>query len=458
MATYDLTVVGAGPGGYVAAIRAGQLGMKAAIVEREFIGGVCLNIGCIPSKALIRNAEVLSLVNNAGDYGIAVDGVKADYGQAVSRSRSIVDRLTKGVGSLLRRSKVDIINGTATFVGPHTLSVADQHIESRNIIVATGARPRSLPGFDIDGELVMSYREAIVSTKVPGEVVVIGGGAIGVEFAYVYNAYGAKVTIVEYEKSLLPKEDEEVTKLLTRALQKQGIAVMAGTKVVGMKRDGKTATVEVETPDGKRGLRADRVLMAVGIQPNTEGLGIEKAGGTLDRGFIKVDRELKINNDGVYAIGDVTGIMPLAHVASAQGVYVVEKLAGEQVARLDYDAMPRATYCNPQVASIGITEQEAKAKGLDVKIGKFPFVANGKALAVNDRDGLAKVIVDASTGELLGAHFIGHEVTEMLGEFSLARVMEGTSFEIGSVVNAHPTISEAIKEAVLAAEGRAVNI
>ena len=460
MALYDLAVIGAGPGGYVAAIRAAQLGMQVALVEREAVGGVCLNWGCIPSKALLRNAEVLSLVNQAERFGIEIKGkVTADYSAAVSRSRKVVERLTRGVGSLLKKNRVEVIEGSASFTGPHAITAGDRQLEARHVIVATGARPRTVPGIEVDGELVVTYREAIVQTDVPHDVVIIGGGAIGVEFACIYRAYGATVTIVEMEPSILPREDEEISKLLTRALESQGMTIYAGSKVTGINREGTGgATVELETPAGAKAVHASRVLVAVGVQGNTEGLGLDQTGVSVERGFIRVDAELQANGDGVYAIGDVTGLMPLAHVAQAQGVAVAERLAGQESYPLDYASMPSAIYCVPQVASMGMTEQGARTSGVEHKVGRFPLSANGKALALGEPDGMAKVIVAADTGELLGAHLIGHEVTEMLGELSLARVMEGTHMEVGAVVNAHPTISEAVKEAALAIEGRAIHI
>ncbi len=458
MASYDVAIIGSGPGGYVAAIRAGQLGLKTACIEREVIGGVCLNWGCIPSKALIHNAEVLTYVKHASTYGIMTGPVNADYTVALQRSRKVVDRHTRGVSSLFRKNKVEYISGEARLTGPHTIQVNGDQIEAKNIIVATGSRPRLLPGIEVDGHTVVTYREAIVEDSVPAEAVIIGGGAIGVEFAYVYNAYGAKVTVVEFEPRILPKEDEEVSAALTKVLGRQGITFLTGSKVTSVKRGKDGATVIVETPDGEVTLSADRVLVAVGISANTEGLGAEAAGVQLERGFIKVDKDLRANGDGVYAIGDVIGVMPLAHVAQNQGVYVIERIAGEETYPLDYLAMPRAVYCNPQVASIGLTEREAREQGFEIKVGKFPFSANGKASALDEPDGFAKLVVDAHTGELLGAHLLGHEVTEMLGELSLTRLLEGTDVEIGAVVNAHPTISEAIKEAALAAEGRAIHI
>ncbi len=458
MAAHDLVVIGSGPGGYVAAIRAAQLGMSVAVVEREEIGGVCLNWGCIPSKALLRNAEVLSMVQHADRFGIHVEGITADFGHAVDRSRQVVDRLVRGVEGLLKKNSVEVVRGSARLLDSRTVAVGDQRLEARNVIIATGARPKSIPGFDIDGELVVTYREAILQPSVPPKAVIIGGGPIGVEFASIYNAYGADVTIVELLPRILPNEDEDVSRLLTRALERQGIHISTEARVSGLQRNGaKGATVEVETAQGAQRFSANRVLVAVGIQGNTEELGLERAGVTVEGGYVKVDETLSANGDGVYAIGDVAGTMPLAHVAQAQGVYVAERLAGEEPTPLDYRAMPRAVYCNPQVAAIGLTEQEAKAQGLEFKVGRFPFTANGKAQALGETEGMAKVIVDAGSGELLGGHLIGHEVTELLGELSLARIMEGTNLEVGAVVNAHPTISETIKEAALAAEGRAIH-
>ena len=459
MADYDLAVIGAGPGGYVAAIRAAQLGMRVVVAEREEIGGVCLNWGCIPSKALLRNAEVLSLFHRAQDFGIQVNGITADYAHAVERSRQVVRRLTQGVQGLLKKNKVEVVQGSARLLDPHTVAVGAQRLEAKNIVLATGARPRSIPALEIDGELVVTYREAIVQRNVPPRVVIVGGGAIGAEFAYIYNAYGADVHIVEMMPHILPLEDEEISKHLARAFERQGIHLYTDAKMSGLHRSGTDgATVEVETPQGGQALQADRVLVAVGIQANTEDLGLEEAGVTLEKGYVRVDDTLQANAEGVYAIGDVIGVMALAHVAQAQGVYVAERLAGEEPAPLDYGAMPRAIYCSPQVASFGLTEQEAKTQGLEYKVGRFPLSANGKALALGEAEGLAKVVVDSTSGELLGGHLIGHEVTEMLGELSLARVMEGTSLEVGAVVNAHPTISEVVKEAALDAEDRAIHI
>ncbi len=462
MADVDLAIIGSGPGGYVAAIRAGQLGMKVACVEREAVGGVCLNWGCIPSKALIRHAEVLSTVRHADAFGITTGPISADYAAAVARSRKVVDRLTKGVAGLLRKHSVEVLTGAGRLDGPGEVRVSgadgERALSAGHVIIATGARAMTPPGIETDGQVVVTYREAILQERAPERVVIIGGGAIGAEFAYIYRAYGAQVSIVELEPRLLPREDEESSKALTRALDKQGIEVLTGSKVAGVSVAGGIATVSVETPDGPRSLEADRVLVAVGIRPNTEGLGLEEAGVRTERGYVQVDADLSTSARGVYAIGDVTGIMPLAHVAQAQAVHAVEHLAGLAPQPLDYGAMPRAVYTNPQVASVGLTEREAQERGKAIRVGKFPLLANGKALALGEQDGLAKVIVDDATGELLGAHLVGHEVTEMLGELSLTRLLEGTDAELGAVVNPHPTLSEAIKEAALAAGGQAIHI
>ena len=457
MASCDLAIVGAGPGGYVAAIRAAQLGMKTAIVEREAIGGVCLNWGCIPSKAIIRNAEVLSLVKRADQFGIHIEGVTADFAAGVERSRGVIDKLVRGVKGLLMKNGVEVITGDATLVDSHTIGIGGDLLEAKNVILATGGRARTLPGLEVDEELVITYR-GIMRNDLPEQLIIVGGGAIGLEAAYVYAAYGVNVTVVEFLPSILPREDEDIARYLARYLERQGITILTGSKVTGLKRDGKLATVEVETPNGEQRIPADRVIVSVGIQGNVEGLGLENVGVAVERSFIQTDAELRANTDGVYAIGDVTGTMPLAHVAQAQGVYVVERIAGGETRPIDYNAVPRAVYCNPQVASMGLTEREAREQGYDVSVGRFPMSANGKALGANEADGFAKMVVDGGTGELLGAHLLGHQVTELLGELSLARILEGTNLEVGAVINAHPTISEVVKEAALAASGQAIHM
>ena len=458
MADYDSAVIGSGPGGYAAAIRAAQLGLKSACIERESLGGVCLNWGCIPSKSLLRNAEVLNLVNGAAAFGITVGSVSPDFAVGVARSRAVVDRLARGVASLLRKNGVALIEGGATIRGPHAIDVGGTPLTADNVVIATGSRPLTVPECPVDGDVVLTYREAIVDDRMPARVVVLGGGPIGVEFAYIYNAYGAEVTVIERLPRLLPREDEEVSQALARALRKRGIRVLTGTAVASVAVDGGGAHLAVHAPDGALTISVERVLVAAGIRPNTDGLGAERAGATLDDGFVRVDERLCANGDGLYAIGDVNGRLPLAHVAQAEGVFVAEHIAGLAPQPLDYLAMPRATYCAPQVASMGLTEAEARERGHAVKVGKFPFSGNGRALAAGCSEGFAKIVADGASGELLGAHLIGHEVTELLGELSLTRLLDGTDVELGNVVNAHPSLSEAVKEAALAAEGRAIHI
>ena len=459
MATYDVAVIGGGPGGYVAAIRAAQLGLKVVCVEREALGGVCLNWGCIPSKSLIHNAEVLNTINDAESYGITVGEVSADFNVALERSRKVVDRLTRGVAALFKKHGVEHVSGHARLETPHSITVDGNLIEAKNVIIATGGRPRPLPGVEVDGDTIVTYREAILQGTTPGNVVVIGGGAIGIEFGFIYNAYGAKVTIVEALARVLPAEDPESSMALTRSFRKRGMEIFVDSKVKQVEKTNSGVIVHVETPDDDdMCLPADRVLICTGILANTEDLGLDVAGVELEEGFIKVDDEMRTSADGVFAIGDVTGKMPLAHVAQAQAVLVAERIAGQETQPIDYRSVPRATYANPQVASIGLTEAEAVEQGYGVKVGKFPFLANGKALSLDDYEGFAKVVVDESTGEILGAHLVGRDVTELLGELSLTRLLEGTNVEVGAVINAHPTLSEAVKEAALAADGRAVHI
>lgn len=457
---YDVVVIGAGPGGYVAAIRAGQLGMKAAVVEADEVGGVCLNWGCIPSKALLRNAEVLSLFKRASDFGISYENLSYDFGAAITRSRRVVRRLTTGVKSLLRKNNVDLVNGFGRLEDAHTVAVdgADQTLSARSIIVATGTRPRPVPGLEIDGDVVISSREALELPEVPSPVVIVGGGATGVEFAYVYRSYDAEVTIVEMLPHLLPNEDEEISAQLERSFEGQGVKALTGSRVTAVDRSADGVSLTVESPDGSSTLECRRVLVAAGVQGNTEGIGLEKAGIETDRSFVKVDEAMRTNVPGVYAIGDVTGKMLLAHVAMAQGVLAVEGIAGMRSPALDYKKMPRATYCIPQVTSFGYTEKEAAEMERPVKIGKFPFQANGKALALGDSEGMVKVVVDAETDEIIGAHLVGPEVTEMLPEIAITGLLEGSVNELGFLVHSHPTLSEAVKEAALAANGEAIHI
>ncbi len=458
---YDLVILGSGPGGYVAGIRAGQLGMRTAVIERAEIGGICLNWGCIPSKALLRNAEVLSLVNEADRYGIEVSGVSADFGKAIDRSREVVDRLTKGVAYLLKKNKVDVISGTGSLVDAGTVRVegeSPQTLTAKNIMVATGARQRGLPNLPIDGKVVITSRQALEMREAPGRVVIVGGGATGAEFGYLYKSYGSEVTIVELLPRMVPLEDEDVGNQLTRSFKKMGVKVMTDSQVLGITTESGVAKVSVSKGGNESVIECDRVLVAVGVTGNIEDIGLEAAGVQSERGFIPVDDAMQTNVPGVYAIGDVTGKLLLAHVASAQGVTAVETMAGLQPPALDYDLMPKAVYSRPQVASFGMTEQAAREAGRELKIGKFPLSASGKALALGETDGFIKVVADAEIGEILGVHMIGAEVTELLGEASLAKLLEGTTTEIGWLVHPHPTISEGLKEAALAAEGEAIHV
>ena len=460
MADYDLVVLGSGPGGYVAAIRAGQLGMRTAIIERDAIGGVCLNWGCIPSKALIRNAEVLNLVRHASDFGISFDNMQYDYGKAIDRSRQVVRRLTNGVAFLLKKNNVEQIMGTGVLKDQNTVEVVDSGhaLSTSNVLIATGARQRALPNIPIDGQTVITSREAIVEREIPPRVVIIGGGATGVEFAYVYRSYGAEVTVIELLPSLIPLEDEDISKQLERSFKKQGIKAMVGAKVEGVSVENNIAKVSVSNGAGTSVLECDKVLVAVGVQGNIENIGLEPVGVESERGFITINHHMETSVPGIYAIGDVTGRLLLAHVASAQGVTSVETMAGLAPPQLDYSLMPKAIYCKPQVASFGLTEEQAKEQGYSIKIGKFPFSASGKALALGETDGLIKLVVDTEIGEIIGAHMIGAEVTELLGEVSLTKLLDGTTTELGWLVHPHPTISETLKEAALGAEGQAIHI
>ena len=460
---YDVAVIGGGPGGYVAAIRAGQLGLRSCVIERDALGGVCLNWGCIPSKALLKNAEILSYIHRADQFGLHFDNFRADYSVAVARSRQVVDRMTRGIGFLLRKNNVDHIAGQATIASPTAIDVAGadgqtSRVSARNIIVATGARPRSIPPLPIDGQRIITSREAIVADDVPDSIAIVGGGAIGVEFAYVYRMYGAKVTIIELLPRLVPNEDEEISQQLERAFGREGIELHTGAGVTAASADATGVTLTIDKDGATETLRYDKVLVAIGVQPNTESLGLETVGVDTDRGYINIDDRMATNVPGIYAVGDVTGKLALAHVASAQGVTAVEAIAGEETQPLDYTMMPRATYCHPQVASMGLTEAQAREQGYDVKIGRFNVQASGKAVAMGENDGLVKLVIDAKYGELLGGHLCGPEVTELLGELSMTKLLEGTTLELGWAVHAHPTISEMVHEAALDAEGRVLHM
>lgn len=465
MSDYDVIVIGAGPGGYVCAIRAAQLGKRTAIVEKEFLGGVCLNVGCIPSKSLLKNAEVAHLLREGGkDFGFKIDGLKLDYAAAVKRSRKVSDRLTKGVGFLMKKNEITVHMGVAKFEASDTLLVTSedgstQTLKAKDIVIATGASAMTVPGADIDGEQVLSYWEAILQEKLPKSIIVVGGGAIGLEFATIWNSYGVDVTLVEMLPNVAPLEDAEVSAELKKAITKRGINVMTGTKVESLKRLKTKVKVTVTGSDGEETLDAEQVLMAIGFRPNSTNLGLERIGVSLAKnGALEIDERMGTNVAGVWAIGDVTGKLMLAHVASAMGMICAENIVGVETTSLNYEMMPRATYSQPQVASFGLTEQQAQERGHEINVGRFPFQANGKALGINDYTGWVKLIVDAQYGEILGAHMIGPEVTELLPELTLAQMQECTPHEIARNVHAHPTLSEVLMEAAHAAEGHAIHI
>ncbi len=459
---YDVLVLGGGPGGYVAAIRAAQLGLKTAVVEKENLGGVCLNWGCIPTKALIRNADIVHLLARGKEFGFKFDNLQLDYSVAVKRSRQVSGRLVKGVGFLMKKNKIDVLQGVGVLTGAHTLDVDGKQVSASNIILATGASPALLPGLKADGERILTYRHAIVQKKLPKRLVIVGAGPIGMEFAYVYNAYGVEVTVVEMLPHVLPNEDPEVAEVVAKAFRKYGVKLLAGTRTEAIEvvDDGVRINV-VNLESGKEELlEAEQVLIAIGVKPNSQHIGLEAAGvQTNERGWVIVNDTMQTNVPHIFAIGDLNGKMPLAHVASAQGIVAAETIAGVQSAPLDdYSNMPRCTYCHPQVASIGLTEAKAREAGYEVKVGKFPFQANGKALGLGEREGFVKIVMDAKYHEILGVHMVGPEVTELLPELSLARMLELTPEEIGRNVHAHPTLSETIMEAAHAALGHAIHI
>ncbi|MEZ4806053.1 MAG: dihydrolipoyl dehydrogenase [Flavobacteriales bacterium] len=461
--SYDVIVLGSGPGGYVAAIRASQLGLKTAIVEREALGGICLNWGCIPTKALLKSAQVFEYLNHAKDYGISVDGGTADMKAIVARSRSVAEGMSKGVQFLMKKNKIEVIMGTGKLQPGRKIEVTGtdgkkQVVEGKHIIIATGARSRELPALKQDGKKIIGYREAMVLADRPKSMVVVGSGAIGSEFAYFYNAIGTKVTLVEFMPNIVPVEDEEVSKQLEKSFKKQGIDVMLSAEVTSVDTKGKGCLVTVKNAKGETKIEAHIVLSAVGIAANIEGIGLEEVGIVTDKGKIKVDGFYATNMPGYYAIGDATPGQALAHVASAEGIICVEKIAGQDPHPLDYGNIPGCTYCSPEVASVGMTEKAAKEKGIEVKVGKFPFSASGKASAAGAKDGFVKLIFDAKYGELLGAHMIGMNVTEMIAECVSIRKLETTGHEIIKTVHPHPTMSEAIMEAAAAAYGEVIHL
>ncbi len=460
---YDLIVLGSGPGGYVAAIRASQLGMKVAIVEKESLGGICLNWGCIPTKALLKSANVFEYIQHSEDYGIKVGSSSVDFKAMISRSRGVADGMSKGVQFLMKKNKIDVIMGFGKLLKGKKIEVSDDKdkkttYEADHIIIATGGRAKELPNLKIDGKKVIEYRKAMSLETQPKSMVIVGSGAIGVEFAYLYNSIGTKVTIVEYLDRIVPNEDEEVSKQLERSYKKSGIEIMTSSEVTGVDTKGKGCKVSVKTKKGDQTIECDIVLSAVGVATNLEGIGLEEIGIKHERGHITVDDFYKTSVDGYYAIGDIVKGPALAHVASAEGITCVEKIAGHHPEPIDYNNIPGCTYCSPEIASVGYTEKSAKEAGFEIKVGKFPFSASGKASAAGAKDGFVKVIYDAKYGEWLGAHMIGANVTEMIAEVVAARKLETTGYEILKTIHPHPTMSEAVMEATAAAYDEVIHL
>lgn len=460
---FDVIVIGSGPGGYVAAIRASQLGLKTAIIERESLGGICLNWGCIPTKALLKSASVFEYINHAKDYGITVGKAEADFGAVVKRSRGVAEGMSKGIQFLMKKNKIEVIMGTAKVKPGKKVSVVDAEgktteYSASHIIIATGARSRELPNLKQDGKKIIGYRQALSLPSQPKSMVIVGSGAIGVEFAYFYNAMGTKVTIVEYMPNIVPVEDEEVSKALAKSFKASGIDIINNAEVTNVDTTGKNCKVTVKEASGEKVIEAEIVLSAVGVTANIEGIGLEDVGIITDKGKIVVDKFYRTNIPGYYAIGDCVPGQALAHVASAEGIICVENIAGHHPQPLDYNNIPGCTYCSPEIASVGMTEKAAKEKGIEIKVGKFPFSASGKASAAGHKDGFVKLIFDAKYGELLGAHMIGANVTEMIAECVAMRKLETTGMEIIKTVHPHPTMSEAVMEAAAAAYGEVIHL
>lgn len=463
MSHFDVIVLGSGPGGYVTAIRASQLGFKTAIVEKESLGGVCLNWGCIPTKALIKSAQVFEYLQHAEDYGLKAAGVDKDFDAVVKRSRNVAGTMSKGVQFLLKKNKIEVINGYGKLLPGKKVSVTDANgkaseYTANNVIIATGARSRELPSLPQDGKKIIGYRQAMTLEKQPKKLIVVGSGAIGIEFAYFYNAMGTNVTVVEYLPNIVPVEDKDISIQLEKSFKKAGVKVMTSSEVTKVDTAGKGVVVTVKTAKGEEILEADIVLSAVGIKTNIENIGLEEVGIATDRDKVLVNDFYQTNIPGYYAIGDITAGPALAHVASAEGILCVEKLAGMEVHPLDYGNIPGCTYSSPEIASVGLTEQQAKDKGLDIKVGKFPFTASGKAVASGTPEGFVKVIFDAKYGEWLGCHMIGAGVTDMIAEAVVARKLETTGHEILKTIHPHPTMSEAVMEAVAAAYDEVIHI
>jgi dihydrolipoamide dehydrogenase len=461
--TFDLVVVGGGPGGYVAAIRAAQLGMKTAVVEREHLGGICLNWGCIPTKALLRSAEINHLLHHLDEFGFAADNIRFDLDKIVKRSRAIARQLAGGVGHLLKKNKVAVFDGQGRLAGPHALDVTKDGkpvatLHAPHIILATGARARQLPGLESDGKLIWSYKDAMVPPSLPKRLLVIGSGAIGIEFASFFRNMGSEVTVVEVMDRILPAEDAEIGAFAQKAFEKQGMRFLLGAKVSGAAKADDSITVSVDSGGKSQEIAVDRVISAAGIVGNTEDLGLEGTGVRVERTHVAIDEYCRTGEPGIYAIGDLAGAPWLAHKASHEGVVCVEKIAGvPDVHPIDWTNIPGCTYCRPQIASVGLTEARARAAGHEVRVGRFPFIGNGKAIAMGEPEGMVKVVFDSRTGALLGAHMIGAEVTEMIQGYAIARTLETTEVELMHTVFPHPTVSETMHEAVLDAYGRVIH-
>jgi dihydrolipoamide dehydrogenase len=460
---FDLVVIGGGPGGYVAAIRAAQLGMKTALVESQHLGGICLNWGCIPTKALLRSAEIYNLINHADEFGIKVKGAEIDFKKVIERSRGVAKQLSNGIGHLMKKNKITVFDGFGKLLGGGKVAVekdgkAVDQIAAKHIIIATGARARTLPGLEPDGKLVWTYKEAMVPEEMPKSILVVGSGAIGIEFANFYRFLGVEVTVVEIMDRILPVEDEEISALARKAFEKQGMKILTGAKVTKLDKSKNNVKATIDIAGKTQEITVDRVIMAVGIVGNTENMGLEKLKVKIDKGFIVTDEWLKTGEPNVYAIGDVAGPPMLAHKASHEGVICVEKIAGQKdVHPMKKTNIPGCTYCMPQVASVGLTEKAAREKGLKIKVGKFPFIGNGKAIALGEPEGMIKTIFDEKTGELLGAHMIGAEVTELIQGYVIAKTLETTEAELMHTIFAHPTLSEMMHESVLSAYGKAIH-
>jgi dihydrolipoamide dehydrogenase len=458
MSNYDTIVIGGGPGGYVAAIKASQLGQKTAVIEKEHMGGICLNWGCIPTKSLLRNAEVVNLLKEGKTFGFSFDNLKIDYSVAQQRSRQVSERLVKGVSFLMKKNNIEVIEGLGKFKSTNQVEVNGEAHTAKNIIIATGARARSLPGVDIDGQKLLTYHQALELTETPASIIVVGAGAIGMEFAHIFHSYGAEVTVVEMLPGVLPLEDEGVSQEVEKQFSRAGMKIKTGTKVEKVETDGAGVTISVSKNGQTETLKAEKALIAIGVAPNSENIGLEAVGVKTERGYIQIGDKMETNVPGIYAIGDVTGKLALAHVGSAQGIAAVEAIAGHETRPFNYSNMPRCTYCFPEVASVGLTEAQARERGYEVKTGKFPFQPNGKALGLNETVGFVKIVAENKYNEVLGVHLVGPHVTELVAGPTGMIGLETTLEELAHTVHPHPTLSEVVMEAAHVALGQAIHI